>query len=447
MKTTIVALAMCIASFTSSTATIPGCRVTTDKVVEISVETTDPSSFGDDGSFKAINSVARAMSFDLIVDDLTQIYQVWVSDKPNGSVWYAVKMLKDGVGSVQSKVVNGENVISFSLPVPFLPLSSFESTGFVKISVLPPQVGVSPENIVEPKSWVPFEEYSILTFDSELDTEYLIEGADLNSVHWIPVDTYDGQRVQTLTVSSQGDVTTVNLANPLLPWLPLNGGCIRISKIPSQTYRNSPKAVIAEQGPQTFVLVATDCSPKLPNPILSAKRIGINGRLTLSLYHEGPDKGSVGKYFEVSYRGKASLYGKENLIPVSGDPPEKPKTKKVYVSLTSYSGTSTPLVYYEPAGDTLSSALNDISLFLSTDQGSCFVATRYDGVKPWEQARPFIHTTFSATRVGNAFEWKNVERGVERNDGITTVLAYYNFTPMTVSQATDFVAKLNLPKP
>lgn len=157
-------------------------------------------------------------------------YIIYASETPDASVWFPIGEFRPGQDETKVHQHNDEDIATVVVPRPFM--SHFNSgRGFVRVAS-EPEAGVAVDDWIPIQGLVNNGDHITLTFISEPFREYIIEGADSPvAKNWIPVDIYGHENsIEHIKIPSQGEITTVEICNPILEWIPENRGWMRIRR-------------------------------------------------------------------------------------------------------------------------------------------------------------------------------------------------------------------------
>ncbi len=395
----LIACAVLALSVVNSPAAYQSFRVTGLTVKSTPIEI----GFNPDGSTIFGSSTYLNLSFTC---NLNQRYVIWATEDLSNPTWFPIKNVTPGQDTSVVSQVNGEDVATTPLPMPFME-HFMSGRGFVRVSI----ADVTPP--VANSDWIPVQSminnggHITVTFKSEPFREYIIEGSDSPvATNWIPVDLYGSVNdVDSIKIPSQGAMTTVDVLNPMLPWVPVDGGWIRIHRIPIE----SPAMSFAARGP----IVANATTP--PNKIwrlVCTRTVDLADRknttvqkyigakfgqdpldvLFINLWSTGPDLGAASKYFVITTNGAAG--GAKRYFLPSSHPSEyikiaqtpnynwwqqyDPASLKVFIALDKYTGDSMPSVVYMPVLNPNDDKKNYLQFHLETREATVIAAATWD---------------------------------------------------------------------
>ena len=350
-----------------------------------------------------------------------------------------------------TKNVDGEDIVTVQVSMPFLTWSKNPEKGFLRVSKTSKEPLPAESDYAPITGIVNHGEYITVTFLSEPYSEYLIKGAAVpaapGSDRWCPVDTYwNGQVIPTTIVYSEGETTTVDLANPLLPWILKNRGFLLVHKKPNSKPVPTTSGPIAAMATiQNFwSLVCTrDGGDDPPWRTKHLGLAGLSGQINVVLGSTGPDVAEYGKYMIIKSTGVGQLSGAlvpdtSIRLPLVKDP-EKPEEDeaKQFVRLTFYEFTDSktvPEVKYEPNPDKHHHNLNNFHFQLMIQSGSVIGVAAYEP----EEA---LSDTIKLEPLGVGFQIK-----VPKNGGQCITDQNWQFSAMDVPTLRAFIAAMEKPQ-
>jgi hypothetical protein len=368
----------------------------------------------------------------------------------NNEKWFPVSstITADQKFNPLTKNVGGEDIVTVQVSMPFLTWSTNPGKGFLRVSEISKEPLPAESDYAPITSMVNHGNYITVTFLSEPYSEYLIKGAAVpaapSSDRWCPVDTYwNGQVIPTTIVYSNGEETTVDIANPMLPWILKNRGFLLIHKkpSPSPTPRGPTGPIAAMATIQNFwSLVCTrDGGDDPPMRFKDLGLAGLSGQIAVVLGSTGPDVAEYGKYMIVKSVGLGQLSGPlvpdtSIRLPLVRDPakPEEDEAKQfVRLSFYEYTDSKTvPEVKFEPNPDKHHHNRNNFHFQLMIQSGSVIGVAAYEP----EEA---LSDTIKLEPLGVGFQIK-----VPKNGGQCIADQNWQFSAMDVPTLQAFVAAM-----
>lgn len=393
----LIACAVLALSVANSPAAYQSFRVTGLTVKSTPIET----GFNPDGSTIFGSSTYLNLSFTC---NLNQRYIIWATEDLSNPIWFPIKNVTPGQDTSVVFQVNGEDVATTPLPMPFME-HFMSGHGFVRVSIADAAPPVANSDWIPIQSMINNGGYITVTFKSESFREYIIEGADSPvATNWIPVDLYSSVNdVDSIKIPSQGTMTTVDVLNPMLPWIPVDGGWIRIRRIPVE----SPVMSFAARGP----IVANTTLPNKIWRLVCTKTVDLTDHknntvqkyigakigqdpldvLFINLWSTGPGLGEATKYAVITTNGNfggmkryflpSSHPSASIQVPKSdwmGWPQYDPNSLKVFIALDKYTGDTMPSVVYMPVLNPNDDKKDRLQVHLETREATVIAAATWD---------------------------------------------------------------------
>lgn len=357
------------------------------------------------------------------------------------AMWFPIKTVTAGEQFTTLTKVNEEDIVNVVVPMPFLNWTA-TGKGFVKVSETMAEQSPNEEDFAPITSIINYGDFLRVSFISQPYSQYYIMGAAVpaapDSSRWCHVDTYwNGQVVQSTSVYSSGnETTTVDLANPLLPWILKDRGFLLIYKKPTPQVMQGGGFTTNMATPQFWSLVCTRNGGD--DPSVRFKDLGaggVSGQIAVSLNSTGPKQAEYGKYMTVKTSGKATLKGPlvpdtEINMPRVQDPP---KPAKQFVRLSFYEFTDSskvPEVKYEPNPDPHNGSENNFEFQVMIQSGSAIGVAAY---KPQQS----LGDKLKLEPLGVGFELN-----IPDNEGQCNVQQNWQFSPMDVPTLAAFIAAM-----
>ena len=391
MKTLIVCL-LCSTLITSTQAAYRDFRVTQLAPMQLSVE---------ELILNAQIDESMVLSFTCNQD---QRYIVWASESLEPATWFPIKENVVPGQNTTIENIGGEDIATVVLPKPFM--SHWTSgCGFVRVSEAKPEPVIVPTDLVPIQGFVNNGTYITVTFKSEAFREYIIEGVDSPvATNWVPVDIYGHENsIDHIKIPSQGTVTSVDISNPMLPHILVDGGWIRIRHLPTSASTFAQVSVL--RGPvvaattpteKVWYLVCTRDGTHDPNP--PKKSLGFvfgEGWLKLNLFAVGPRLGTASKYqvLQGVVFSQAMDYGvpinpydndlRSITVPIQLNPEVGATTIKTMVALSRYvGGEEPPTVIYLPPSNPNQGFNGRLQCYLEIRESSVVSAATWNNSIP-----------------------------------------------------------------